>query len=109
MPRHTVKTSAIFIATGETTRVFRSLDEVPLPLRERLVASTSSVNSATILIADRRGRQELERALRQMPREERSPEESQPLAWTRTMAHHWSALATLALSLALMAWTLTLP
>ena len=59
----TGKCATIFISTGEETRVFRSVDEVPADLRQRLLASTQSVNSATILIADKRGREELVRAL----------------------------------------------
>lgn len=72
MDRVTVKTSTIFIAVGDRTRVYRSVDEVPPPLRQRLVESTNSLNSATILIADRRGRQEIMRALRGLPSSIRS-------------------------------------
>jgi hypothetical protein len=65
--RVTVKTSTIFIAKGGRTRVFRSVDDVPPRLRKELEASTNSFNSATILIADRRGREEIVRALNGMP------------------------------------------
>ncbi len=60
----TVKSSTIFISTDDRTQVFRSMDEVPGPLRKKLVESTTGLNSATILIADRRGREEIARALR---------------------------------------------
>jgi hypothetical protein len=60
----TVKSSTIFIAMGDRIQVFRSMDEVPVPLRKKLVESTTGLNSATILIADRRGREEIARALR---------------------------------------------
>ncbi|MBV8812106.1 MAG: hypothetical protein JO033_25850 [Acidobacteriaceae bacterium] len=63
MPRLTAKSSTIFIATGEETRVYRSVEDVPPPLRRKLVESTRGLNSATILIADKRGREELVRAL----------------------------------------------
>ena len=63
MPAVTGKCATIFISTGEETQVFRSVDEVPADLRQRLLESTQSVNSATILIADKRGREELLRAL----------------------------------------------
>jgi hypothetical protein len=43
------------------------VQEVPAPLRSRLIKSTNGVNSATILIADRRGRQEIARAMRSLP------------------------------------------
>ena len=67
MARLTAKTSTIFIATGTETRVFRSVQDVPVGLRRRLHQSTNGLNSATILIADRRGREELIRSLRGLP------------------------------------------
>ena len=67
MPRVTLKTSTIFISAGDETRVYRSGDDVPPPLRRKLEQSTSSLNSATILIADRRGREEIVRAIRGLP------------------------------------------
>ncbi len=63
MTRLTTKNSTIFIATGEKTQVFHSMSDVPLPLRRKLHESTRGINSATILIADKRGREELVRAL----------------------------------------------
>ena len=63
MQRVTVKTSTIFIAKGEKTRVYRSVQDVPPHLRKELEDSTNGFNSATILIADRRGREEILRAL----------------------------------------------
>lgn len=65
--RVTVKTSTIFIAKGGRTQVFRSVNEVPAALRKELEESTNSFNSATILIADRRGREEIVRALNGLP------------------------------------------
>src|SRR5262249_13163022 len=47
--------------------VFRSVKEVPAKLRKQLEDSTNSFNSATILIADRRGREEIVRALNGLP------------------------------------------
>lgn len=67
MDRHTIKTSTIFAAVGGKTEVYRSVDDMPAPLRKQLEASTNSLNSATILIADRNGREELVRALRGLP------------------------------------------
>jgi len=48
---------------GQKTRVYRSVEDIPPRLRRRLVESTQGLNSATILIADKRGRAELVRAL----------------------------------------------
>jgi hypothetical protein len=63
MTRLTSRTSTIFIATADDTRVYRSVEEIPPPLRRKLRQTTRGLNSATILIADRRGREELVRAL----------------------------------------------
>ncbi len=67
MNRVTVKTSTIFIAKGGKTQVYRSVNDVPPRLRKELEESTNSFNSATILIADRRGREEIVRALNGLP------------------------------------------
>jgi hypothetical protein len=63
MTRLTTRSSTIFIGIGDETRVYRSVDQVPPELRRKLRESTRSMNSATILIADKRGREELVRAL----------------------------------------------
>lgn len=67
MNRVTIKTSTIFITKGSRTQVYRSVHEVPQELRKELEESTNSFNSATILIADRRGREEILRALNGLP------------------------------------------
>jgi hypothetical protein len=67
MQRVTVKTSTIFIAKGGKTRVYHSVNDVPPLLRKQLEDSTNGFNSRTILIADRRGREEIVRALNGLP------------------------------------------
>lgn len=67
MSRVTVKTSTIFISVGDETKVYRSVNDVPLRLRRKLEQSTNGINSATILIADRRGREEIVKAIRGLP------------------------------------------
>ena len=62
-----LKTSTILISADDTESVYRSVREVPEPLRRRLLRSTNGINSRTILIADRRGQQEITRALRSLP------------------------------------------
>ena len=61
------QTSAVLISCGGADLVYRSVDEVPAPLRSRLLKSTNGANSATILIADRRGRKEVSKAVRALP------------------------------------------
>jgi hypothetical protein len=72
MHRVTVKTSTIFIAKSGRTQVYRSVGEIPAKLRKELEESTNSFNSATILIADRRGREEIVKALNGLPSSLRS-------------------------------------
>jgi len=67
MARVTVKSSTIFISIGDKTQIYRSVDDVPPRLRKKLEQSTNGINSATILIADRRGREEIVRAIRGLP------------------------------------------
>lgn len=62
-----MKSSTILISAGETDAVYRSVKEVPPPLRRQLLKSTNGLNAATILIADRRGREEIQRAIHDLP------------------------------------------
>src|SRR3954451_7376896 len=62
-----MKSSTILISEGQTDAVYRSVGEVPQNLRKRLLKYTSGMNSATILIADRRGKEELAKAIRRLP------------------------------------------
>lgn len=61
------QSSTVLISTDHSDMVYRSVDEVPDRLRTRLLQSTNSPNSATILIADRRGRREIAKAMRRLP------------------------------------------
>ena len=72
MSRVTLKSSTIFISVGDKTEVYRSVDDVPPRLRKKLEQSTNSINSATILIADRKGKEEIVRAIRGLPSSLRS-------------------------------------
>ena len=67
MSRVTLKTSTIFISIGDKTQVYRSVADVPPSLRKKLEQSTNGINSATILIADRNGKEEIVRAIRGLP------------------------------------------
>ena len=59
MPLVTAKSSTIFISIGSDTKVYHSLFDVPPPMLQRLHEIMSSRNTATILIADKRGQEEL--------------------------------------------------
>lgn len=72
MSRVTLKSSTIFISVGNKTEVYRSVNDVPPPLRKQLEQSTNGIHSATILIADRRGKEEIVRAVRGLPSSLRS-------------------------------------
>jgi len=61
------QTSTVLISTGGADLVYRSVEEVPARLRTRLLKSTNGQNSATILIADQRGRKEIAKAMRNLP------------------------------------------
>jgi hypothetical protein len=60
--------STVLISISGSDAVYRSVDEVPSSLRSQLLKSTNGRNSATILIADRRGRQEIARVMRTLSR-----------------------------------------
>lgn len=72
MSRVTLKSSTIFISVGNKTEVYRSVEDVPPLLRKKLEQSTNGINSATILIADRKGKEEIVRAIRGLPSNLRS-------------------------------------
>lgn len=61
------QTSTVVISAGGSHKVYRSVDEVPVSLRSKLIKSTNGANSATILIADRRGRKQIARVMRSLP------------------------------------------
>jgi len=54
-----MKTSAVMIATAGDMGFYRSVQEVPEPLRTQLIETTSSANSGTIVIADRVGKEQI--------------------------------------------------
>ena len=61
------QTSTVLISSGGADLVYRSVEEIPSGLRTRLLKSTSGGNSGTILIADRRGRREIAKAMGKLP------------------------------------------
>jgi hypothetical protein len=100
MSRVTLKSSTIFISVGNKTEVYRSVADVPPSLRKKLEQSTNGINSATILIADRKGKEEIVRAIRGLPsnlrsklstslRDEAPRAEPKPIAWAG-IARDWA-------------------
>jgi len=115
MSRVTLKSSTIFISVGNKTEVYRSVDEVPPTLRKKLEQSTNSINSATILIADRKGKEEIVRAIRGLPSSLRSRlttslrkearKQSRAIGQWTVLLQNWSEIA-LAAAIGLAVWLL---
>ena len=61
------QSSTVLISADGADLVYRSVEEVPASLRTKLLESTNGGNSGTILIADRRGRREISKAMRALP------------------------------------------
>jgi hypothetical protein len=76
------QTSAVLIGAGKRHSVYPSVAELPPRLRTRLMKSTSGPNAGTIIIADRRGREEISKALRHKPG---NPEKAPVLRVPRTL------------------------
>ena len=53
-----IKISTVMIGAGNQNRIYRSVQDVPEPLRQRLIDTTSSENSGMIVIADRAGKEQ---------------------------------------------------
>ena len=98
MSRVTLKSSTIFISVGNKTEVYRSVEDVPPSLRKKLEQSTNGINSATILIADRKGKEEIVRAIRGLPSNLRSKlgtslREEAPRPQTKSIPWaHWAVI-----------------
>lgn len=91
MTTHTIRTSTIFISQGNRNEVYGSLEEVPADLRGKLLESTTGVNSATIVIADRAGREQIVRALRGMPSQVQARMVATRFPWTEAFARKHDA------------------
>ena len=99
-----MKTSAVMIASGRERGFYRSVQEVPEPLRTRLQETTTGSNAGTILIADRAGKQRLTEAYaRREAREKAELAEPAPQIGTaeRISRAPWVKWAALFLVLAL--------
>jgi hypothetical protein len=87
------------------------VDEVPARLRNRLLKTTNGANSATILIADRKGRKEIDKAMRKLPgpaqrrlvRSILGEETPGPLDWLTPVRRKWLAALVFLMALAVAA------
>ena len=103
MERTVLKTSTIWIAEGRKIHVFQSVEEVPPVLRRKLEESTSGPSSATILIADRKGREEILNSERMRAVRRNTPSlqvrsqqaEKEPLDLRRAWRQFWAEAALL--------------
>jgi hypothetical protein len=69
-----MKTSAVMIAAQGERGFYRSVQDVPEPLRTQLIETTTSPNSGIIVIADRAGKEQLTQV---MARREANREETE--------------------------------
>jgi hypothetical protein len=95
------QTSTVLISAGGADLVYRTVEEIPPGLRTRLLKSTSGGNSGTILIADRRGRKEIAKAMGKLPG---SRNGSSAAEWLTRGRKRGIAVALVLLALALVAW-----
>lgn len=65
MPDGQFKTTAVMVATKRRTSLYKAVDELPAEDRRRLQEAIHGDMSATILIADQRGQDEVARLLRE--------------------------------------------
>jgi uncharacterized protein YbaR (Trm112 family) len=102
------QTSTVLISTVGPDRVYRSVDEVPARLRHRLLKTTNGANSATILIADRKGRKEIDKAMRKLPGPSQrrlvhsllGDQPVDPMAWFTPVLRKWIAVSVILLAIA---------
>ncbi|MBI1357241.1 MAG: hypothetical protein GC160_23115 [Acidobacteria bacterium] len=69
--RWVVKTSSVRVATGDSDRVYRSLDEIPGGLREQVRETIAGPRSQTILIANQEAYDQILRGVPDLPPEMR--------------------------------------
>lgn len=97
-----MKTSAVLIAAGGERHVYRSVSDVPPSLR-LLEESTNSVNSATVLIADRRGKEEIAKVLDRVAEVPAEPERESGWRLFGLSGRNWLGVA-IGFASGLLAW-----
>lgn len=89
MQRMVQKFSMVFLARGEKTEIFRSLEEVPDGVRQELAETAKKSQIETLIIANEKGRELLEHDGMQRGRQEQR-------GFTLKPAAKWALLAVLA-------------
>ena len=98
MPSGRWQTTTILVARGDETKVYSGPDDMPAPLRNSLDRALQGELSATIVIADSRGKDEVARMLREL----KEAAERRELASNATRRFAWQfALVGM---LALLGW-----
>jgi hypothetical protein len=72
------KTSTVLITMGASDRIYRSINDAPKELQEQMEKAAMSCDSASIVIADRAGRDKIEDALNLIEKAEPESETAQP-------------------------------
>lgn len=100
-----MKTSSVMIAAGNEQTFYRSVQDVPEPLRSQLIESTHSANSGTIVIADRAGKDQITQIIaRRENAKERQPEKETEVISTLPELPWHSFLATAFLGVKVVVW-----
>ncbi|MFN7938209.1 MAG: hypothetical protein U0R19_33080 [Bryobacteraceae bacterium] len=89
MQRIVHKFSVVYLSRGSTTQVFRSIEEVPEPVRKELAETARRSQIETLIIANEKGREMLQQEGMQQGRKGAS-------GMTLRPAMRWALLALLA-------------
>jgi hypothetical protein len=109
MDTSTYKTSTILVSTGKRTRVFKSIEDMPARLRKRVSENMAGPNSRTLVVADRRGREYLMKALNRAAKSYapgRKPKSRREIVRPGSaVGRHWLEIGLITL-LAVTSWAL---
>jgi hypothetical protein len=100
------KTSTVLITIGGSDRIYRSIDDAPEELREQMQKAALSCDSASIVIADRAGRDKIEDALNLIEEPEAGAVQPAP-ALLQTVLKIAAIVALVALTALVLIWLFT--
>ena len=102
------KTSTVLITMGGSDRIYRSIDDAPEELREKMEKAAMSCDSASIVIADRAGRDKIEDALNLADKTEPESKTAQPgLSFLQLALKTGGMVALVALAALVLIWLFT--